>query len=477
MNDKKYLNLIINTKIADTSYIKGLMIIRPYGYKIWENIQKILNKMLIKNGYENVYFPLLIPKFLFKIKKRTIKNCAIVTHTKFNIKNKKLKIDKKSKLNEEYIIRPTSENIVWDKFTKWIKSYKDLPILINQWVNVVRFELRNKLFIRNSEFLWQEGHSAHKNKKKALIEIKKIKKIYKNLIKNFLSIPFISGYKTEKEKFVGAKSTYTFETISIEKGKSIQLATIHNLAKNYSKMYKTKFINNKGQKKYVWGTSWGISTRLIGAIIMIHNDNNGLILPPKIAPIQIIIIPIYNKKKYYQKKIKKLVKEIKKKLIKNKIRVKDDYDFNISPGEKFYKYDYMGVPIKIIIGKKEIKEKKIQITRRDLLKKFFLKLNNNLYKEILIILKKIQKNIYYIAKRKIKKKIYYINNYNEFKKKISKNGGLFICNWYKNKKNENIIQKETKASIRCILKNVNNNKKSLYSKEKSNCIVAFGKSY
>ncbi|WGH24947.1 MAG: His/Gly/Thr/Pro-type tRNA ligase C-terminal domain-containing protein [Candidatus Shikimatogenerans bostrichidophilus] len=481
MDDKKYIKLIQSTNIAEYSNIKGMIILKPYGYKIWENIKKILNNLLIKNKYKNVYFPLLIPKNLLNIEykfiKKIPKELAIVKYTKLKMSNKTktLKIDKKSKLNTEYIIRPTSEVVIWDTFKKWIETYRDLPILINQWANVVRIEMRNKMLLRNSEFLWQEGHTAHNNKINAILEINKIKKIYKKLIKNYLSIPFINGYKTKTETFPGAKKTYTFETLTKIKGKSIQLATIHFLGNNFSRMFNVKFVNKDGKKKYVYGTSFGISTRLIGSLIMIHNDNNGLLLPPLIAPIQVIIIPIINK--INKNKIYSYIKQIKKK-ISNKIKLKIDKNNNITPGQKFYKYDNMGIPIKILIGNFEFLNKQILIIRRDTFKKYKIKFKNNINGKLLKILNNIQKNIYKLAKKNMYNKIKYIKTYKDLKKNIQKKNGFFITNWSikDNMKNEIKIKKKLKNSIRCIIKNKKKGK-CILSGNNTNNLVVFGKSY
>ncbi|WOX79095.1 proline--tRNA ligase [Candidatus Shikimatogenerans bostrichidophilus] len=476
MNNKKYIKLILKSKLADFSNIKGFMILRPYGYKIWENIKNKLNKMLIKTKHQNVYFPLLIPKKLFFIETNHIKNfskeCAIVTHSKFLIKKNKIIVDPTSKLKEELIIRPTSETIIWNTYKKWIHSYRDLPILINQWSNVVRLELKNKIFIRNSEFFLQEGHTAHKNKKDAIKEINKIKKIYKKLIKNYLSIPYISGIKSNYQKFSGAEYTYSFESLT-NNGKCLQLATIHFLAKNFSKAFNVTFTNKKGIRKYVWSTSWGVSTRLIGAIIMIHSDKNGLILPPKISPIHIVIIPIIKNKKNI-KIINNIVKKIKKYL--NKFNIKYDNNLGKTPGNKYYKYENLGIPIRITIGKKEIKNKNIEITRRDNFKKYYFKINNKLYKNISKILNNIQKNIYKIAKNRMKQNTFTTNNYNTFKKIINNKGGFIISNWDNKKSTELKIKNETKATIRCII-NKKIKGKCIYTGNKSYNKVVFGKSY
>ncbi|BDT61570.1 MAG: proline--tRNA ligase [Flavobacteriales endosymbiont of Rhyzopertha dominica] len=481
MNNKNYIKLIIKSKIAFFSEIKGFIILRTYGYKIWENIKNILNNILIKTKHKNVYFPLLIPKKIFFIDKNHIKNfykeCAIVTHSKFIIKNNKVILDPKSKLEEELIIRPTSESIIWYTYSKIIQSYRNLPILINQWSNIIRLEIRNKIFIRNSEFILQEGHTGHKNKIECINEIIKIKNIYKKFIKNYLCIPFITGFKTNNEKFSGAKFTFTFETI-INNYKCLQLATIHYFAKNFSKVYKVKYTNKKGKIKYIWCTSWGISTRLIGAIIMIHSDKNGLILPPKIAPIHIIIIPIiYNNNKNLIYKINKIVYKIKKIFYNKNIIIKYDNNIYKKPGNKFYKYENKGIPLRIIIGKKEIKNNIIEIVRRDNFKKYYYKINNKLYNKILKIFKKIQINLYYKAKKKMKSNTLIINNYKIFKNLFKKKKCGFIIAYYKiNKYTELKIKKDTNATIRCLIKKKKIGK-CIYTGKITNYIAIFGKSY
>ncbi|WGH24579.1 MAG: His/Gly/Thr/Pro-type tRNA ligase C-terminal domain-containing protein [Candidatus Shikimatogenerans bostrichidophilus] len=476
MDDKRYIDLIKSTNIADYSDIKGIIIIKPYGYSIWNNIKIIFDKILIKNKYNNLYFPLLISKKLFQLEYKTLniipKECAIVTHSRFKINNNKLIVDKKSKLNEELIIRPTSETVIWSTLKRWIQSYRDLPKLINQWCNVIRLEMRNKFFIRNSEFLWQEGHSIHSSKKEALLEIKKVKKMYKKILKNYLCIPFITGYKTFKETFLGAKFTYSFETITKEKGKSIQLATIHYLSNNFSKVYNVKYTNIMGKRVCTWGTSWGISTRLIGAIIMIHNDKKGLILPPKIAPIQIIILPLID-----NYKIKRIIIYLKDILKKSNITFEIDDNFNITPGKKFYKYDNMGIPIKLIIGINEIRNNTVELIRRDTFQKYYLYINNNIYIKILKILNSIQKRIYIFAKKRMRTKTYFVKSFKSFIKKINRNCGFYATYWYSNSKNELTIQKLTQYTIRCIIKKSNKKHKCFFSNKYTNTKIILGKSY
>lgn len=478
---KWYNEIIIKSGLAEMSDIRGCMIIKPYGFSIWEKIQNILNKMFKETGHENAYFPLLIPKSFFsKEASHTnfAKECAIVTHYRLKKKNNanEIIIDPDSNLEEELIIRPTSETIIWKTYKNWIQSYRNLPILINQWSNVIRWEMRNRLFLRTSEFLWQEGHTAHSNKEEAIQESIKILNLYTKFVENFIAIPVIKGIKTDNEKFAGAETTYSIEGI-MQDGKALQIATSHFLGQNFSKAFDVKFMSKNGIREYVWGTSWGISSRLMGALVMTHSDDNGLVLPPLLAPIHIVIIPIY-KNDYQLSKINEFVAPIKKYFEKKKINVLyDNRDF-YTPGWKFNEYQMKGVPIHLNIGPKEIEKNVIEIFRRDnLIKKVFNK--NETLKIIPIILKEIQKNIFNKAKKNYKRFLTEVNNYDLFKQILKEKGGFILAHWDGTSETEYKIKYETKATIRCIPLNNNNiiPGKCIYSGKYSNKKVLFAKSY
>jgi len=476
-----YQELIIKAKLAENSTIRGCMIIKPYGFSIWEKIKLILDKKLKNTNHQNVYFPIFIPKSYLNKEAEHIKGfakeCAIITHYKLkNIKKiPKLYIDNKTKLKEELIIRPTSESIIWNSYKNWIKSYRDLPILINQWANVVRWEMRTRLFLRTTEFLWQEGHTAHSTKKESIIETKKILNIYADFIENYMSIPVLKGIKTKTEKFSGAKTTYTIESL-MQDGKALQIATSHFLGQNFSKAFDVKFTNKNGKFEHVWGTSWGTTTRLIGALIMTHSDDNGLILPPLLSPIQIVIIPIY-KKKIELKKIKKIVLKIKSILKLKNISILFDSRSKYKPGWKFTEYELKGVPIRITIGPKEILKKTIELTRRDTNKKIIIKIKK-IEDEVVFLLNDIQKKIYNKALLFVKKKTKFVNKYEEFKKIIKNNGGFVLAHWDGTAKTEQKIKEKTKATIRCIPINKKTEKgRCIYTNKNSTKRVVFAKSY
>lgn len=478
---KWYNEIIIKSGLAEMSDIRGCMIIKPYGFAIWEKIQNILNKMFKDTGHENAYFPLLIPKHFFSKEAshaNFAKECAIVTHYRLKKKNNndnEIIIDPNSKLEEELIIRPTSETIIWKTYKNWIQSYRNLPILINQWSNVIRWEMRNRIFLRTSEFLWQEGHTAHSNKEEAIKESIKILNLYTKLVEKTIAIPVVKGIKTENEKFAGAEKTYCIEGI-MQDGKALQIATSHFLGQNFSKAFDVKFMSKNGQLEYVWGTSWGISSRLMGALIMTHSDDQGLVLPPLLAPIQIVIIPIY-KNNDELSRINEFVLPIKKYFEKKKISVIYDNREFYTYGWKFNEYKIKGVPIHIYIGPKEIEKNVIEIFRRDNLnKKIFNK--NEIFKIIPIILKEIQKNIFNKAKKNYNNFITEVNNYEIFKQILKEKGGFILAHWDGTYETENKIKSETKASIRCIP--LNNNitiGKCIYSGKYSNKKVLFAKSY
>lgn len=477
---KWYNEIIIKSELAENSSVRGCMIIKPYGLLIWDRMKSILDDMLKKTGHENAYFPLLIPKSSLSKEANHIKGfakeCAIVTHYRLKkSKNKKIIIDPKSKLKEELIIRPTSETIIWETYKKWIQSYRDLPILLNQWSNVLRWEMKIRLFLRTSEFLWQEGHTAHENKYEAIKESKKILDIYKKFLQKFMAIPVIKGKKSLNERFSGAEETYCIESM-MQDGKALQSGTSHFLGQNFSKAFNVKFTNKKGNKEYVWGTSWGVSNRLIGALIMVHSDDYGLVLPPKLAPIQVVIIPIYKNNNELEK-ITKKVNYLKKSLKNKGIRIKYDYKNNKSPGWKFNEYEIKGVPIRLTIGPQELKKNTVELTRRDNFKKISVN-QENIENFISDLLKKIQKKIYEKAKKKHEKSIIFVEEYKNFKDIIKEKGGFLLAHWDGTIETEKKIKKETKATIRCIpIKNIKEKYKCIYSGKPSSQRVIFAKSY
>ncbi|WP_185851679.1 proline--tRNA ligase [Blattabacterium cuenoti] len=482
---KWYNEIIIKSGLAEFSGIRGFMIIKPYGISIWEIIKKKLDQMFKKTGHQNVYFPLLIPKSFFSKEKQHIKSfskeCAIVTHYKLKKEKneKELIIDPQSKLQEELIIRPTSESIIWKTYKRWIQSYRDLPILLNQWGNAIRWEMRTRLFLRTSEFLWQEGHTAHSTKKEAIEETKKILNIYTNFSENFMAVPVLQGIKPYMDKFSGSETTYCIEAL-MQDGKALQIGTSHFLGQNFSKAFDVKFTNFNGKKEYVWATSWGISTRLIGGLIMSHSDDNGLILPPKIAPIQTVIIPIYKNKRELNQ-INEITEKIRNVLEKKGISVKyDDRDI-FTPGWKFNEYEMKGIPIRISIGSYEIKQEKAEVFRRDTYEKMYVSWNclKNFIPELL---EKIQKNLYEKALQRTKKYTIMLDNYNDFKKRINDTGGFILAHWDGTINTGKKIQEETEATIRCIpIYNKKNDVKKIgkciYSGKTSNQRVIFAKSY
>ncbi|MGX7593395.1 proline--tRNA ligase [Candidatus Karelsulcia muelleri] len=476
-----YKQLILLAHLAEDSGVRGCMIFKPYGLDIWENIKTKLNYLLKKTGHNNFYFPLLILKSKLKKEfnhmKGFAKECAIVTHSSLKLKNRQLIIEEESKLKNELIIRPTSEAIIWDSFKKWIKSYRDLPILLNQWSNIIRWEMRPRFFLRNSEFFLQEGHTAHSTKKEARRHCKKILNLYKYFIEEILSIPVIKGRKTKLEKFAGANTTYCLEAL-MQDGKALQIATSHFLGKNFSRSFNVKYINKKGIYKKVWGTSWGLSTRLIGAVILTHSDKYGLILPPQIAPIQVVIIPIFKTNDYFNIKIlANLVDKLSLCLKQNQISFRYDNSPKYRPGWKFNESDVQGIPIRLTIGKQEIEKGKIEVFRRDTRKKTdykITKLKNNL----IVLLKQIQRNLFKRALILQNKFICKVNNYKEFKQILNTKGGILSSHWDGSTSIEKQIKKETSASIICI-PSINKKEigKCIYSNHFSKQRVYFAKSY
>lgn len=475
-----YQDLVINADLAEYSPVRGCMIIKPYGYAIWEKIQQILDKMFKDTGHSNAYFPLFIPKSFFEKEAKHVegfaKECAVVTHyrLKTDENSRNLIIDEDAKLEEELIIRPTSETIIWNTYRNWIKSYRDLPILINQWANVVRWEMRTRLFLRTAEFLWQEGHTAHATKEEAIEEALKMLNIYATFAEEYLALPVIKGVKTPSERFAGAEETYTIEAL-MQDGKALQAGTSHFLGQNFARAFDVKFLNNKGELEYVWATSWGVSTRLIGAVILTHSDNNGLILPPAIAPINIVIIPIYksdDQKTVILEKCAQIYINLKEQGYSVKFDDRDNY----KPGWKFNQYELQGVPIRLALGPNDLMNNTIEITRRDTLKKETIKIEE-LNHKIKLLLPDIQKNIYEKAKKFREEHTYRIDDFEEFKKMIDK-GGFFLAHWDGSAETEEVLKNETKATIRCIPLNTEEEEGfCMISKKKSKKRVLIARAY
>ena len=478
---KWYNELVVKADLAESSGVRGCMVIKPYGFAIWENMQKELDKMFKETGHENAYFPLFIPKSYLSKEADHVegfaKECAVVTH--YRLKNsedeKSIIVDPDAKLEEELIVRPTSETIIWDTYRRWIQSYRDLPKLINQWANVVRWEMRTRLFLRTAEFLWQEGHTAPATKEEAIEETEKMINVYSEFAEKFMAMPVIKGLKSANERFAGALETYCIESL-MQDGKALQAGTSHFLGQNFAKAFDVKFTNKEGKSEYVWATSWGVSTRLMGALIMTHSDDHGLVLPPKLAPTQVVIIPIYKGKDELEKvKIKAL--EIEKQLKEINVRVKFDDRDTHKPGWKFSEYEFKGVPIRISIGPRDLKNKTIEIARRDKLEKETIK-TENVVEKIKDLLINIQNNLFNTAKKFRNDNTYHANNWEEFKNLISKDSGFVYAHWDGTKETEQIIKNKTKATIRCIpLGNKKEEGKCIYSGKNSNQKVIFSKAY
>jgi len=476
---KWYTDIITKAELADYGPVKGTMIIRPYGYQIWDNIKNIFDQEFKKTGHVNAYFPLFIPKsFLNKEAEHVegfAKECAIVTHSRLKVDEQgTLMPDPDSKLEEEVIVRPTSETVIWSMYKKWINSHRDLPILINQWANVVRWEMRTRLFLRTSEFLWQEGHTAHQTEKEAIDETLKILNIYQNVVENYMGIPLTIGKKSETEKFAGAVDTYTIEAMMGDK-KALQAGTSHYLGQNFSKAFDVKFQDSDNTEKFVYATSWGVSTRLIGALIMVHGDNKGLRLPPNIAPIQVVVVPIYKNKEDLNK-IKKILNPILTNLKKqNKSFYLDDRE-NMSPGFKFNEWEMKGVPLRIEIGMRDLNNQVLTISRRDNNEKFTVSIKNS-EQAIIKTLDDIQSSLFQQSLEFKVQNTHSVSNYEDFKKIIT-NGGFIKCGWDGTKETEANIKKETNATIRCIPLNQKiNNLKCVYSKKSAKYEVVFAKAY
>ena len=450
---KWYNELVVKADLAENSGVRGCMVIKPYGFAIWEKIQAGLDKMFKETGHENAYFPLFIPKSYLSKEASHVegfaKECAVVTH--YRLKNAEdgsgIIVDPDSKLEEELIVRPTSETIIWDTFRKWIQSYRDLPLLINQWANVVRWEMRTRLFLRTTEFLWQEGHTAHATEKEAIEEAEMIMHLYADFVENHMAVPVIKGIKTESERFAGAVETYCIEAL-MQDGKALQAGTSHYLGQNFAKAFDVKFATKEGKQEHVWATSWGVSTRLVGALIMTHSDDNGLVLPPKLAPIQVVIVPIYrglDQLDAISEKVDPLVKELRAKGISVKFDNRDTH----KPGFKFNEYELKGVPVRLAIGQRDLENGTYEVARRDTLEKETIPMEEVVSK-IEFLMEDIQKNIFTKAFDYRQEHITEVESYDEFKKVLEEKGGFIAAHWDGSIETEDKIKAETKATIRCI---------------------------
>ena len=450
---KWYNELVVKADLAENSGVRGCMVIKPYGFAIWEKMQAGLDKMFKETGHENAYFPLFIPKSYFSKEASHVegfaKECAVVTH--YRLKNAEdgsgIVVDPDAKLEEELIVRPTSETIIWDTYRKWIQSYRDLPLLINQWANVVRWEMRTRLFLRTSEFLWQEGHTAHATEKEAIEEAEQMMHVYADFAENHMAVPVIKGTKTASERFAGAFETYCIEAL-MQDGKALQAGTSHFLGQNFAKAFDVKFATKEGDKQYVWATSWGVSTRLMGALVMTHSDDNGLVLPPKLAPIQVVIIPIYKgleQLDVISERVRPLVKELRSKGISVKF---DDRDTH-KPGFKFNAYELKGVPVRLAIGQRDMENGTYELARRDTLEKMTVPMDEVVAK-IEFLMEDIQANIYKKALDYRKEHITLVDTYDEFKTILEEKGGFISAHWDGTPETEERIKNETKATIRCI---------------------------
>jgi prolyl-tRNA synthetase len=449
-----YNDLVLKAGLADYSAVRGCMVIKPYGYALWENMRDVLDKMFKDTGHVNAYFPIFIPKSLFEAEEKNAegfaKECAVVTHyrLKADPNNKgKLIVDPEAKLEEELVVRPTSEAIIWNTYKTWIQSYRDLPLLINQWANVVRWEMRTRLFLRTAEFLWQEGHTAHATKQEAIDETTQMLEVYANFAENYMAMPVMKGVKTANERFAGAEDTYCIEAL-MQDGKALQAGTSHFLGQNFAKAFDVTFVNKENKPEHVWATSWGVSTRLIGALVMAHSDDEGLVLPPKLAPIQVVIVPIYKgeeTKNLIDDKAKSIVANLKLK----GIRVKFDDAENQRPGWKFAEYEMKGVPVRIAIGARDIENNVVELARRDTREKLSVSLNG-LEDHIANLLDEIQMSIFKKAATFRDEHITEVNSWDEFVKTLDEKGGFVSAHWDGTPETEEKIKAQTKATIRCI---------------------------
>lgn len=479
---KWYNELVVKADLAENSGVRGCMVIKPYGYAIWEKMQAELDRMFKETEHSNAYFPLFVPKSMFEAEEKNAegfaKECAIVTH--YRLKNDpdkpgKLMVDPNAKLEEELIVRPTSEAIIWSTYKNWIQSYRDLPLLINQWANVVRWEMRTRLFLRTAEFLWQEGHTAHATKAEAIEESEKMMHVYADFAENFMAIPVIKGLKTETERFAGAEETYCIEAL-MQDGKALQAGTSHFLGQNFAKAFDVKFANQEGKQEYVWGTSWGVSTRLMGALVMTHSDDNGLVLPPNLAPIQVVIVPIFKTDEEFDA-ICTVAHQLVTQFKKLNISVKFDNRKTQKPGFKFAEWELKGVPVRIAIGPKDLENGTFEIARRDTLTKE-VKSKEAIVTHITNLLEQIQSDLFNRALEYRNTHVTEVNTFEEFKDVLENKTGFISAHWDGTPDTEEKIKDLTKATIRCIpLNRVEEEGKCVFSGAKSIGRVLFAKAY
>lgn len=476
-----YNDLVVKAGLADNSAVRGCMVIKPYGYAIWENMRDVLDKMFKNTGHQNAYFPLFIPKSFFSKEASHVegfaKECAVVTH--YRLKNdpngKGIIVDEDAKLEEELIVRPTSETIIWNTYKGWIQSYRDLPLLINQWANVVRWEMRTRLFLRTAEFLWQEGHTAHATQEEAIEETYKMINVYAEFAEKYMAVPVIKGVKTANERFAGAIDTLCIEAM-MQDGKALQSGTSHFLGQNFAKAFDVKFTSKEGKLDYVWATSWGVSTRLMGALIMAHSDDNGLVLPPKIAPIQVVIVPIYNKAEQLAF-IAEKVMPLKKQLESLGLTVQFDDRDNFKPGFKFAEHELKGIPVRIAVGPRDIENNTFEVARRDTLEKKLVPADQ-IVEFVKNLLDEIQENIFNKALKFRAEHTFKADTYEEFKQILDEKGGFVFAHWDGTSETETLIKEETKATIRCIpFDNPKEEGKCIRTGKPSTQRVIFARSY
>ena len=479
---KWYNELVVKADLAENSAVRGCMVIKPYGYAIWEKMQAELDRMFKETGHQNAYFPLFVPKSLFEAEEKNAegfaKECAVVTH--YRLQNDpdnegKLRVDPEAKLEEELVVRPTSEAIIWSTYKGWIESYRDLPILINQWANVVRWEMRTRLFLRTAEFLWQEGHTAHATEKEAMVEAELMNNVYSDFAENFMAIPVIKGVKTESERFAGAIETFCIEAL-MQDGKALQAGTSHFLGQNFAKAFDVKFTNNEGKLDYVWATSWGVSTRLMGALIMTHSDDKGLVLPPNLAPSQVVIVPIYKTDEQFEvitEKANSIIKDLKAKGISCKFDSRTTH----RPGAKFAQHELQGVPLRIAIGPKDLENGTIELARRDTLTKEIVEMSD-LISKVDGLLKTIQKELFDKALNFRDSHITEVDDFETFKKVLKSKTGFISAHWDGSAETELKIKELTKATIRCIPSDGKKEEgKCVYTGKPSGRRVLFAKAY